>query len=186
MIVGVRTEIDSVLSVVAPLGLAAAAPEGPVLVVDLDPSGPAYPGPRSLAELVEEGPRRADLTPPSLSSGPRVAILRNGGVRSDRVIEVVEALAQGWPRLVMRIAGDAPPSPWPVVPVIPLLPGILSPTTSRGAVWQATRMTDVAPGPGPLLPPLSRSSLTALLRVRWQPSNRWVSAWRPVWGLAWD
>ena len=43
------------------------------LVVDLDPSGPRYPGSRSLSDLVEEGPRRDDLsTILIIGSGPIV------------------------------------------------------------------------------------------------------------------
>ena len=52
---------DGVLGAVAPLGLAAAA--GTALVVDLDPGGPRYPGPATLADLVADGPRRGDLSP---------------------------------------------------------------------------------------------------------------------------
>ena len=184
MILGVRTEIDSVLSVVAPLGLAAAASR-PVLVVDLDPTGPAYPGLRSLAEFVEDGPRRAEMSPSGSSlSGGRVAILRNGGVQAEDAIEVIEALAAGWPNLVVRIVGESP-APWPVIPVVPLFPGILAPAAGRGAVWQATAVMDNPPGPGPVLPPLTRPARTNLLHMRLFPPNRWVSAWRPVWGLAW-
>ena len=50
----VWTAYDGLLSATAPLGLAAAA--GTALVVDLDPEGPVYPGPASLADLVVEGP----------------------------------------------------------------------------------------------------------------------------------
>ena len=56
-VIGLHTESDHVLSVVAPVGLAAAAAR-PALVIDLDPNGPAYPGTRSLADLVGEGPTR--------------------------------------------------------------------------------------------------------------------------------
>ena len=40
-VIGLHTEFDHVLSVVAPIGLAAAAAR-PALVIDLDPDGPAY------------------------------------------------------------------------------------------------------------------------------------------------
>src|SRR5688572_21737320 len=53
-VIGLHTEVDHVLSVVAPVGLAAAAAR-PALVIDLDPDGPTFPGPRSLAELVGDG-----------------------------------------------------------------------------------------------------------------------------------
>ena len=181
VILGVKTEIDSVLSVVAPLGLAAAAPERPVLMIDGDPGGPPYPGDRSLAELVEEGPRRRELSPDS--SG--MAILRNGGVSLDRAGTVVAALGQGWPAVVIRVV-DADLSTWPVIPVIPLLPGLLAPGPGRAAVWQATSLGAGAPGPGPVLPPLTRGLLTGLLNMHFRPAGRWVRAWRRVWELPWE
>ncbi|HUO45803.1 MAG TPA: hypothetical protein VM470_03105 [Acidimicrobiia bacterium] len=181
MILGVKTEFDSVLSVVAPLGLAAAAPERPVLMIDGDPGGPPYPGDRSLAELVEEGPRRRELSPDS--SG--LAILRNGGVRLAQAGAVVAALGQGWPAVVIRVV-DADLSTWPVIPVIPLLPGLLAPGPGRAAVWQATSLGAGAPGPGPVLPPLTRGLLTGLLNMHFRPAGRWVRAWRRVWELPWE
>ncbi|HEX5672082.1 MAG TPA: hypothetical protein VFY46_05105 [Acidimicrobiia bacterium] len=179
MIVGVRTEVDSVLSVVAPLGLAAAAAE-PALMIDLDPEGPHYPGPRSLAEMVDTGPSRTEMSP---SSG-RLAVLRNGGVDPLEAVTVVQALAATWPRVVVRVQG-AVPLMWPVIPVVPLLPGILAPARGRAAVWQATTLSDEPPGPGPVLPALTRSNLDRLLRMRTHPGGRWVAAWRPVWELPW-
>ena len=56
------TPEDGVLGALAPLGLAIAG--GTALMVDLDPLGPRYPGTRSLADLVSEGPRRADSARP--------------------------------------------------------------------------------------------------------------------------
>jgi hypothetical protein len=179
MIVGVRTEVDSVLSVVAPLGLAAAAAE-PALMIDLDPNGPPYPGPRSLAEMVDSGPSRSEMSP---SSG-KLAVLRNGGVDPLEAVAVVQALAASWPRVVLRVECTIPPM-WPVIPVVPLLPGILSPARGRAAVWQATTLNDEPPGPGPVLPALTRSILDRLLRMQTHPGGRWVAAWRPVWELPW-
>ena len=171
--------MDSVLSVVAPLGLAAAAVE-PALMIDLDPNGPHYPGPRSLAEMVDSGPSRAEMSP---SSG-KLAVLRNGGVAPLEAVAVVQALAASWPRVVLRVEGTLPPM-WPVIPVVPLLPGILAPARGRAAVWQATTLNDEPPGPGPVLPALTRSSFERLLRMQTQPGGRWVAAWRPVWELPW-
>ena len=67
------TPEDGLLGALAPLGAALAAP--PALVIDLDPSGPAYPGERSLADLVADEPTLEDLTPRS-----GVAVVRNGGI----------------------------------------------------------------------------------------------------------
>ena len=179
-ILGVRTEVDSVLGAVAPLGLAAAATVT-TLVVDLDPAGPEYPGERSLAEVVSEGPRRVELAP----SGGRVAILRNGGIEWPAAVATVERLGATWPAIVLRIPVGSAGLPWPVIPVVPLLPGIFTPAHSRPAVWQRTDRGQRTPGPGPVLPPLSRSALTALLEVRHLPARRWVAGWRAVWDLPW-
>jgi hypothetical protein len=179
VIVALRTEADSVLSVVAPLGLAAAGSR-PALMVDLDPGGPGYPGERSLADLVAEGPRRLELAP----EGPVLAVLRNGGTEGEGAIEAVESLGRGWPTIVVRVTEGARP-PWPVIPLVPLLPGILAVSRDGPAVWQATIRGQSPPGPGPVLPPLTRAGLAALLRMRQEPAGRWVRAWRQVWELPW-
>jgi hypothetical protein len=177
---GVKTEIDNVLGAVAPIGLAAAA-ETAALVVDLDPFGPAFPGERSLADIVAEGPRRQELTP----AGGALALLRNGGVDWEAAAETIERLAAAWPALVLRVPIDAQPLPWPVIPVVPLLPGFLSLRRPRAAVWQLTERGQKPPGPGPALPPLSRVALTSLLELRPPPARRWVRSWRAVWALPW-
>ena len=129
------------LSVVAPIGLAAAAAR-PALVIDLDPHGPQFPGPRSLAELVAEGPTRSELFPRMAGArGSSVALLRNGGVGWESTVSMIEALAEQWPALVLRLPSRGP-WPWPVVPVLSLLPGILRPVGGRAAVWQSV---DLAP-----------------------------------------
>ena len=185
-VIGLHTQTDHVLSVVAPVGLAAAAAR-PALVIDLDPEGPAYPGTRSLADLVGEGPTRSELFPrlPG-ADGAGVALLRNGGIGWEPAIPMIEALAQRWPALVLRLPGSGGPWPWPVVPVVCLLPGILRPSGGRAAVWQSvTSRQDHAPGPGPVLPALSRSAMSAMLTLRFEPRGRWVRAWSQVWELPW-
>jgi hypothetical protein len=183
-IIGLHTEGDQVLSVVAPVGLGAAAVR-PALVIDLDPAGPPYPGPRSLAELVGEGPTRSELFP-RLTQGAGVAFLRNGGIGWEPAIFIVEALARHWPAIVLRLPATARPGPWPVVPVVPLLPGILRPEGGRAAVWQSiTSRRDAAPGPGPVLPAVDRSALSRMLTLRSEPRGRWVRAWSQVWALPW-
>ncbi|MEX0668041.1 MAG: hypothetical protein WD313_06915 [Acidimicrobiia bacterium] len=185
-VIGLHTEFDHVLSVVAPVGLAAASAR-PALVIDLDPGGPMYPGPRSLAELVVEGPTRSELFPRVPGAHrPRVALLRNGGVGWEPAISMIEALAKQWPALVLRLPGTGGPWPWPVVPVVPLHPGILQPAGGRAAVWQSvTSRRDIAPGPGPVLPALDRSALSRMLTLRTEPRGRWVRAWSQVWELPW-
>ena len=185
-VIALHTKTDHVLSVVAPVGLAAAAAR-PALVIDLDPDGPAYPGTRSLADLVDEGPTRAELFP-GLSGAPGagVALLRNGGIGWEPALPLIEALAQRWPALVLRLPGSGGPWPWPVVPVLSLLPGILRPSGGRAAVWQSmSSRRELAPGPGPVLPALNRSTLSGMLTFRSEPRGRWVKAWSQVWELPW-
>jgi len=176
------TPEDGVLGALAPLGLAIAG--GTALVVDLDPLGPRYPGERSLAELVDGGPRRADLSP----SRRGVAVLRNGGVSLAAAAEVVSALIVGWERVVLRLpprpapAGDGPP----VVPVCLLLPGGLFPRHPGPAVYQSTRAMLPLPGPGWRLPMPAAGTVAGLLRGRLPVvGDRWVRAWRPVWEAPW-
>jgi len=176
-VLGVRTFGDESLGAIAPIGLAMAA--GTALVVDLDVDGPPYPADRSVAELVAEGPRRAELVPDR--SG--VAVLPNGGVGASEALELVDMLAQSWPAVVVR-AGDEP-IPFPVVPVRPLWPGFLAPDGRRAAVWQRVAGASDPPGPGPVLPPPGRSVVNALLHGRRPFRSRWVDAWKRVWELPW-
>ena len=82
----VFTNRDGLLSVIAPIGLAAAVPTG--LVVDLDPNGPLLPGVATLAALVESGPRRVDLQP----AAEGTAMLANGGLDPEEAETVVRHL----------------------------------------------------------------------------------------------
>ena len=174
------TAADGLLSAVAPLGLAAAT--GTALMVDLDPNGPDYPGASSLAELVAEAPRRADLVPGRTGT----AVLRNGGIGVAESREVIEALIVGWPHLVLRVptpetaAGVAP-----LVPVRPLLPGILAPQVETPSVYQRTGFAAGPTGPGPLLPRPRPRLLNSLLNGTVEPRSRWIAAWRQVWRLPW-
>ena len=185
-VIGLLTESDHVLSVIAPIGLAAAAAR-PALVIDLDASGPAYPGSRSLAELVEDGPTRLELFPDILGAHAySVSLLRNGGIEWESALSMIEALSKQWPAVVLRLPGSGGPWPWPVVPVVPIFPGILRPGRGRAAVWQSTiSRQDVAPGPGPVLPALDRSAVSRMLTMRAEPKGKWVRAWAQVWELPW-
>lgn len=176
------TPEDGLLGALAPLGLAAAS--GTALVVDLDPLGPRYPGVRSLADLVGDGPSRSELEP----DGRGVAVLRNGGIRAAEAAEVVTALISRWPRVVLRL----PPRPVPngvSVPVVPirlLVPGGLLPASVDAAVYQATPHPMPLPGPGIRLPVPARRTTAALLTGRMPGrGDRWIRAWRAVWEGPW-
>jgi hypothetical protein len=177
-VLAVACRHDLMLSAVAPLGLAAAA-AGTALVVDLDPEGPRYPGGSTLAALCEEGPRRSDLSP----TRGGVAVLGNGGIGWEEAAPVLEALIEGWPRVVLRVGREE--VPYPTVPVVPLLPGFLAPAGTRPAVYQPVTRSQALPGPGLRLAPLTRSLLSRLLAGELERGWRWVRSWRPVWGLPW-
>lgn len=176
------TPEDGLLGAVAPLALALAA--GTALVVDLDHLGPRYPGPSSLADLVREGPRRSDLTPPRRG----VAVLRNGGVTAEEAAEVVAALGRGWPNLVLRL----PPRPdpeqalAPVVRVCALFPGALLPPARPASVYQRSGFAVQPPGPGPVLPAPRPVTVGRLLSGVAGPADRWIRSWRQVWGWPWQ
>jgi hypothetical protein len=175
------TERDGLLSVIAPLGLAAAA--STALVVDLDPDGPAYPGGRTLADLVVDGPTAAELHP--IRRG--LAVLGNGGVDAGEATEILHALADGWPNLVARVPDPEVGSDLgPLVPVRPLFPGVLRPHSRAPAVWQRTGFAVRPPGPGPTLPRPSRTTTNRLLTGGPIPKSRWVEAWAGVWRLPWE
>lgn len=172
-----ETHGDELLSAIAPLGLAVAA--GTAVVVDVDPLGPPYPGERTVAELVEEGPRRSELVPER--SG--VVAIRSGGASLDQAMRLVGMLAEGWPAVVVRVGEE--PVAYPTIPVMPLWPGWLAPAGSGAAVWQSVAGSGDPPGPGPVLPPPGRGVMTSLLAGRRPPPSRWVRAWRRVWELPW-
>jgi hypothetical protein len=179
------TPEDGLLGALAPLGLAAAA-GGSALLVDLDPSGPRYPGSASLAELVAEGPRRADLRP----ERPGIAVLRNGGITAAEAAEVVEALLAGWGRVVLRLPPRPPAESVSAVPVVPvrlLLPGGLFEASAGPGVYQSMAVRLPLPQGGLRLPRPSVATVRSLLTGRLPaPTNRWLHAWRRVWRFPWE
>ncbi len=176
-VLGIRSPSDAVLHAVAPLGLAAAA--GHCLVIDLDSDAPPLPGDRTLATLVEEGPRRSDLT----ATRRGVAVLPNGGVTWEQAAPVVEELCSRWEQVVVRVPAVHASVPWPIVPVWLLVPEF--PPPPAPAVYQSLLRGAPRPGPGVLLPPLPRSVIRSILRGRVDHRLGWVRAWRPVWGAPW-
>lgn len=168
------TPEDGLLGALAPLGAAMAAP--PALVVDLDPFGPAYPGDRSLADLVTDDPTEEDLAP-----RPGVGVLRNGGVTPHDAAEVVAALIERWERVVLRLPPrPAPDGDVPVVSVRLLTGGWYQ--SPEAAVWQATGQWLPLPADGVRLPIPDHGTVQALLAGRRPRRSRWITAWESVWG----
>lgn len=161
-----RIHHDGLLSVVAPLGAAAAV--GTALVVDLDPSAPPLPGRRTLADLAADGPSAAELRP----SRPGVAVLPSGGVAADTARPVVDALVAHWPMVVLRVrdggAIDVAPVFGPGMPAAVLQPtGLVPVPAHRSAI---------------VLPHLPARVARALVQGR-TVGGRWVRAWQRVWTL---
>ena len=177
-VVAVWSPVDLVLSLVAPLGCALQA--GTALVVDLDPSGPPMPGDGDLASLVARGPTEAELRPER--SG--VAVIGNGGVAASEASDVIAALADRWPNLVLRCAPMQTP-PDAAVPVIPVLPDPFTIRVDRPSVYQRTSFGG-DPHPGAVvLPAPKQATVRALLAGR-MPVRRdkWIGSLEQVWEMA--
>ena len=179
-VLAVQVPEGGLLGALAPLGLGASA--GTALVVDLDPAGPRYPGEGTLAELVEDGPRLADLRPERTG----LAVLRNGGVGAEAAGEIVAALAREWPQVVVRLApGAETTGGFPVLRVYPLVPGGLFEAPSDG-VFQDLGFRLPAPEGAIRLPRLSRAAAGTLLAGTIPYRSSWVRAWSPLWERPWE
>ena len=179
-----RAPEDGVLGAVAPLALATT--QSTALVVDLDPDGPRYPSARSLRELVEEGPRAADLSP--VRAG--VAVLANGGISSEDSRDLIDLLLRGWPAVVLRLPPRAPDDvPAPIVPVHLLIPGRMLPPQGRGVyqpvVVGVREQRRLEAGGSIVLPAAPRRVVQALLEGRRPLKSRWTAAWGRVWSAPW-
>lgn len=167
---------DPILSVVAPIGLAASV--GTALVIDLVVG--AHGSVRTLADLISEGPKLSELSP----ARQGIAMLPGGRVSSSEAVDIIDQLAVHWPALVVRL--DGPDPGFVSVPVIPLFPGKLAPRPEpRPGVWQPVAGGSDPPGPGPVLPRLRPGTLRRILSGQRPRNNRWVMAWRPIWEMPW-
>ena len=171
----VHTHHDDLLGMVAPLALASF--HRTVLVVDLDHEGLPLRGRRTLAELVEDGPTLAELVP----SRTGVAVLPHGGVPIPDAADVVQALVQSWPAVVVRTRTPLPDMPF--VRVAPLVPGVDTRVASR--VWVRSGLGRVEPGPGPVVDAPPRAAFAAVLAGQ-IPAGRWLRSWAPVWRWRWQ
>lgn len=167
---------DPVVSVLAPIGLAASV--GTALIVDLG-DRLAREGGRTLRDLAAEGPTRGEAA----AERRGVAVLASGGIGPTEAHELLSQLAAGWPAIVVRLAGQ--PWPGPVVPVMVLYPGLLRPVGGEPSAWQRVRGGSVPPGPGPVLPPVGATNVRRALSRQLPLPGRWLRSWRTVWGLPW-
>lgn len=167
---------DPVLSVVAPVGLAAVA--GTTLVVDL--ATDTRLSSRTLAGLAADGPSATDLSP----GRPGVAFMSGGVIDRDDASAMIAKLARHWPAIVIRVSDDD--LPFAIVPVIPLFPGRFTPVMvpSHG-VWQPVGAGREPPGPGPVLPRLRAGLVRRVLAGQLPGRSRWVGAWASVWEMPW-
>lgn len=167
---------DPVLSVLAPIGLAASIETA--LVIDVA-GGLRVQSDRTLADLIENGPTRSELSPGR--SG--VALLSGHSVDPVPAMIAIEELAVSWPAIVLRCRPGQ--MPVPTVPVRALLPGHLLTPDETPSVWQPVGAKARPPGPGPVLPRLSSSLVRRLLSGRLPGRSRWVASWRPIWDMPW-
>jgi len=169
--------VDMMLGVVGPLGATAAV--GTALLIDLDPNGPHFGGSHSLADLVSSGPTLKQLEP--TRSGP--AVLRNGGVSADDAAEVVSALVERWPNVVLR----CPPTTdgnTNGVALLPLLPAPFTPRVEGVAVYQQTHLSQRTPETVLVLPVPRAGTVKALLAGhRPRPRDRWIRSFAQVWEM---
>jgi len=179
-VLAIRVPEDGVLGAVAPLGLAVAAP-GPAVVIDLDPEGPAYPGEGSLRSLIDEGPRRADLTP----SRRGFAVLRNGDVSLEEAAPVIEAMIGGWPNTVLRLPPRGIDRSFPTVTLRLLVPGGLFGVDSSPVAYQSAGWRLPPPGPGPLLPRPAPRTLGHLMTGVLAVPDRWLRGLGKLWDMPW-
>ena len=170
----VHTRHDDLLGVLAPFALASLRKTG--LVIDLDLKGLPLPGRRTLADLVEDGPTLAELVP----SRKGWAVLPHGGVSPAEAMEVVKALVESWPTVVVR--SRTPLEGMPFVQVVPLLPGVNTRVSPR--VWVRSGIGQVKPGPGPVVDTPPRAAFNAALAGH-IPVGRWLRSWEKVWRWRW-
>lgn len=168
--------VDPVLAWLGSIGLASAL--GTALVVDRTERWGTGSG-RTLADVATEGPRLTEVSP-----GRRgVAVLRSGMLPVVDAASVVEALAAHWPGVVVCL--DAREWPKAIVPLRPLYPGWLAPTTTETSVWQKVPGGSSPTGPGPVLPLLRAGATRRMLAGGLPPPGAWLRAWRQVWEMPW-
>jgi len=166
---------DLLTSVLTPIGLAMA--RRPSLVIDLDPKGPRYSGGFTLADLARNGPTKAQLEPRPKA----VAVLANGGVAAGEAADVIAALVERWPHVVLR-CDPADRAPSRAVSIVPLLPEPFAALPRPRTVYQSLGMQVRHPVGSLVLPAPSRSSIEALIGLRTTVRrSRWLTKLGAVW-----
>jgi hypothetical protein len=133
-----------------------------------------------LASLVARGPTEAELRP--VRAG--IAVIGNGGVTASDASDVIAALAERWPNLVLRCAPTEMP-PAAAVPLIPILPAPFAIHIDRPAIYQRTPFGgDPHPG-APVLPVPRQATVRSLLSGRVPVrKDKWVGSLEHVWEQA--
>jgi hypothetical protein len=164
---------DPILRWVGAIGLASSARTA--LIVDL--VGPLTG--RTLADLVGDGPKLAELSP----GRNGVATISAGHVEESDVARAVELLARSWPAVVVRSDGVR----WgrSTVSYRGMYPGALSVTDIRPSVWQPAGGAVPTRLPGVVLPRLGSRHFKAMLSGRMPIKRSWVAAWGRVWSQPW-
>lgn len=176
-VIATWSPVDAALGVLVPLGLVSAAGTG--LVIDLDPDGPMVGHGPTLADLVVDGPTKAQLEPRKGAA----AYLPNGGVSPADAYEVVSAFTDRWPAVVLRCSPRVE-QPNDGVALLPLLPEPYGLTARGTVVYQRCAFSPKNRPDAPTLPRLRQGTIGRLLAGQSaRKRDPWVRALRDVWSL---
>lgn len=177
-VVALWSPSDLLLSVLAPIGLASTRTSA--LVIDLDPEGPRYESPYTLADLVRDGAMKDQLDPVRRA----VAVLPNGGVGIEDASEMVGALVERWPHVVLRCDPASKP-PESAVALLPLLPKPFMAQPARRVVFQNLGFAAQAPKGALVLPRPRRATVDALMGLKAMPTKSpWLKQLARIWSVA--
>lgn len=177
-VVALWSRSDHLLSLLAPIGVA--LNRRPSVIVDLDPLGPRYDARYTLADLVADGPTKAQLEP----SRRGVSFLPNGGVDVASASEVIAAIVERWPNVVIRCDPHIEP-PETAIAIVPLLPQPLVRPMGTRTVYQRLGFR-VSPPPQTLvLPRPDAATLHAVAGLSEPPMrSKWLRSLGKLWSLA--
>lgn len=166
---------DGVLGAVAPIGMAAA--RGTCLVVDFKYR--VHREGLTLAKLVQEGPTKSHLEPQHRG----VSFLHNGGVDPEVAFDVLDALCESWPNVLLSVPDLSFEFKGVVsVRVEAILAGPFVPPPHIDSVLQPVGLDSAPPDHvGHVLGRLDARTVRSVLTGGVDPRSRWVRSWRPVW-----